>query len=257
MLAQERNDYILQQLNAKGCVNVRCLSQELQVSEVTIRRNLEDMEKQGLLIRIHGGAKKNPKTDILSKNDESRMLDRLQLHYEQKDLVCKKAAEFVKDGDCIFLDGGTSIFPMLQYLQHKKIKIVTHSTLIQEHFDSDVAELFAIGGKLIPEYKMAVGPIALATLHRFNFDYAFIGCAGIDLLRQKVYTAEMDTLAVKEEAMQLAQQKYLLIDSSKTSVKGFCSFTNLQSFDGILCDEGILQDNEELPDNFIISDSED
>ena len=73
MLAHERNDYILTKLNAKGCVNVRHLSQELAVSEVTIRRDLEEMEKQGLLIRIHGGAKKNPKTDILSKNDESRM----------------------------------------------------------------------------------------------------------------------------------------------------------------------------------------
>ena len=58
MLAHERNDYILTKLNAKGCVNVRHLSQELAVSEVTIRRDLEEMEKQGLLIRIHGGAKK-------------------------------------------------------------------------------------------------------------------------------------------------------------------------------------------------------
>ena len=84
MLAHERNDYILTKLNAKGCVNVRHLSQELAVSEVTIRRDLEEMEKQGLLIRIHGGAKKNPKTDILSKNDESRMLGRLQLHFVSK-----------------------------------------------------------------------------------------------------------------------------------------------------------------------------
>lgn len=256
MLAHERNDYILTKLNAKGCVNVRHLSQELAVSEVTIRRDLEEMEKQGLLIRIHGGAKKNQKTDILSKNDESRMLDRLQLHFEQKNRVCKQAAEFIKDGDCVFLDGGTSIFPMLSYLQTKKIKIVTHSTLIQEHFDSDVAELFAVGGKLIPEYKMAVGPIALETLQRFNFDFAFIGCAGIDLLRHKVYTAEMDTLAVKKQAMQLAQQSYLLIDSSKTKIKGFCSFTDFSRFDGILCDEGVLQEDEELPENFMIAKTE-
>ena len=78
MLAHERNDYILTKLNAKGCVNVRHLSQELAVSEVTIRRDLEEMEKQGLLIRIHGGAKKNPKTDILSKNKKTAFVSKQQ-----------------------------------------------------------------------------------------------------------------------------------------------------------------------------------
>lgn len=125
------------------------------------------------------------------------------------------------------MDGGTSIFPMLSYLQTKKIKIVTHSTLIQEHFDSDVAELFAIGGKLIPEYKMAVGPIALETLQRFNFDFAFIGCAGIDLLRHKVYTAEMDTLAVKSKPCSLLNNLICLLIPVKLKSKVFAVLPTL------------------------------
>ena len=66
----------------------------------------------------------------------------------------------------------------------------------------------------------------------------------------------MDTLAVKKQAMQLAQQSYLLIDSSKTKIKGFCSFTDFSRFDVILCDEGVLQEDEELPENFMIAKTE-
>ncbi len=97
-------------------------AQELAVSEVTIRRDLEEMEKQGLLIRIHGGAKKNPKTDILSKNDESRMLDRLQLHFEQKNRVCKQAAEFIKDGIVFFWMEVPVFFQCFHICKRKRLK---------------------------------------------------------------------------------------------------------------------------------------
>ena len=62
---------------------------------------------------------------------------------------------------------------------------------------------------------MSVGPITLSDLDKFNFDFAFLSCAGIDLQRQLVYTAEMDTMAVKQKAMNLSVKKYMLIDSSK------------------------------------------
>lgn len=84
---------------------------------------------------------------------------------------------FIQDGDCIFLDRGTSVVPILQYLKDKSVKIVTHSLLVAEAFrDLELdAELFLIGGHYIKEYNMSVGPVALGDLSRFNFDHAFLG----------------------------------------------------------------------------------
>ena len=253
MLAQQRTEYILQQLRIHGCVNVRELANALDVTEVTIRRDLEELEKQGYLQRVHGGATSLAKKDILSKSDESNMEDRLQVNFDKKEMLCRRAASYIKDGDCIFLDGGTTIYPILPYLQNKKIKIVTHSTLITKNFDSEVAELFSIGGKIIPEYQMAVGPIAIDTIKRFNFDYAFIGCAGIDLENKTVYTAEMDTMLIKELAMKQSLHKFLLVDASKKNIKGFCSFTSSDEFDKVFCDEAIEHERSiDLPENFIV-----
>lgn len=128
-------------------------------------------------------------------------------HYKEKEAVAKKAASFVKEGDCIFLDGGTSIVPMIKYLKGKKIKVVTHSLLVANAFEDGESELFIIGGKYIPEYSMSVGPITLSGVEKFNFDYTFISCAGVDLERGLIYTAEMDTMAVKEKAMKLSVKK--------------------------------------------------
>ena len=216
------------------------------------RSDCEKLEQQGLLIRVHGGTKSINQNLILSTNDEKTMSERTHIHNIEKENVAKKAASFVRDGDCIFLDGGTTLVPIMKYLKGKKIKIVTHSALVVNEFQDTEAELFIIGGKYIPEYNMSVGPITLADLDRFNFDCTFLSCAGIDIERKLVYTAEMDTMAVKQKAMSLSVRNYLLIDSSKFSIKGFCSFINTQDFDAVICDNNETINVEDLTNNFIL-----
>lgn len=142
---------------------------------------------------------------------------------------------------------------MLKYIKGKNVKIVTHSTLIANGFNDFESELFMIGGKYIPEYNMSVGPITLSDLEKFNFDYAFLSCAGIDIDRKLVYTAEMDTMAVKQKAMDLAVKKYLLIDSSKLSVKGFCSFISSDDFDAVICNKDAHMNIDDIPVNYILT----
>lgn len=251
MIASERYEKIVTMLDEKGIVNTKELAKILKVTETTIRRDCEELEKQGKLIRVHGGAKSVNHRTILSNQDEKKMQERTE-HYNEKDMVAKKAASFVKEGDCIFLDGGTSIVPMIKYLKGKKLKIVTHSMLIANVFQDSDSELFVIGGKYIPEYSMSVGPITLSSIEKFNFDYAFIGCAGIDLERDMIYTAEMETMAVKEKAMKLAVKKFLLIDSSKLFIKGFYSFISSSDFDAVICNDDVRMNYDDLPKNFIL-----
>lgn len=249
MLAQERQDRIYEQICLKRTVTVKELAQTLRVTEVTVRRDLEIMEKKHLLLRVHGGAKEMNHGSILSPNDETKMMDRLSIHFNEKNRVCQRAAELVQDGDCIFLDGGTSLLPILPYISNKRIRIVTNNVLIVHSFENEKAELIALGGTLIPEYKMIAGPIAFDTLDQFNFDLALIGCAGFDPQMGFVYTAELDTLAIKRKAIKLAQKKYLLTDSSKAHIKGFCSFRGTESFDSVICDDQL--DAEDLKGNYI------
>ncbi len=255
MIASERFSRITDMVNAQGFVSTKELAEMMSVTEMTIRRDCEELEKQGLLIRVHGGAKSIQQKEILSNKDDKKMSERLS-HAEEKDRVCKKAASFVHDGDCIFLDGGTSVVHILKYLKGKKVKIVTCSTLIASEFNDPDSELFMIGGKYIPEYNMFVGPIALSDLEKFNFDYAFLSCSGVDLDRHLIYTAEMDTMAVKQKAMELAVKKYLLIDASKLSIKGFCSFISSDDFDAIICNQERYMNLENMPMNYILLNDE-
>ena len=237
MIASERYETILNLIQEQGIVKVKDLAKLMQVTETTIRRDCEELEHQGKLIRVHGGAKGINQNKIVSNRDEKNVRDRTEFS-ESKELVCKKAASFVKEGDCIFLDGITTVVPMVKYLKDKNMTCK--------------AELFYLGGKYIPEYNMSAGPVTIGNLSRFNFDYAFLGCAGVDLEKGMSYTTETETMMVKEKAMEQSMNNYLLIDSSKLSVKGFYNFSKLSNFDAIICNEFEGMENVELPDNFII-----
>ncbi len=251
MIASERFERIMGLVAERGIVGTKELAQLMDVTETTIRRDSEELERQGKVLRVHGGIKRVDQRRILSSTTETAMCDRVGCS-TQKEMVCEKAASFVHDGDCVFLDGGTSLVPMVKYLQGKHVRIVTHSHLIAQVFQDPDSELFLLGGKYLPRYGMSVGPMTLADLSHFNFDHTFIGCAGIDIARQMVYTAELDTMMVKEQVLGQSVHNYLLVDSSKLSVRGFYSFTPSIRFDAVVCDAAGIGSQQQLPENFIL-----
>jgi DeoR family fructose operon transcriptional repressor len=172
----------------------------------------------------------------------------------EKDLVCRKAASFVQDGSCVFLDGGSSIVPMVKYLKNRQVKIVTNNLMVAGELIDAQAEVFFVGGNFIPKYGMNAGPLAIEEIARFNFDYSFISCLGLDLDRQLIYTSELDTMAVKAAAMRVSTSNVLLLDSSKLYIKAFCSLISSSAFDFMICnnDSSLVQEN--LPANFLLVD---
>lgn len=236
MFSAERQKYIIDKLNGIGIVHVRDLASEFNTSETTIRRDLLKIEKDGRCKRVHGGAIRNYDSAVLSDEIEINMSEKARLNCNEKMKVCREAAKLVKDGDCVFLDGGTSTVPLIDFLQDKRIKIVTHSDLIIRRVKNPVAEVFVIGGKYVPKYAMTIGPVAYDTMRQFNFDIAFIGCTGVSLKDNLVYTAEMETRSVKDIAMKNATKKYLLIDHSKLTLRGFTKLADMVDFDNIYCD---------------------
>lgn len=248
MLGKERILYLLDCLEKNNILKVKEIASELNISEATIRRDLSELEKQNKLKRIHGGAIKIDTNQILSEQREVRMQDRFRIHYEEKRKICDKACSIVQEGECIFLDGGTSIVSMIDKLQNLNIRIVTHNHLIVSKLKNPKAQIIVIGGDYISKYAMSAGALAINTLSQFQFDRCFIGCAGVDVDENCSYTAEAETREMKNVAMKNAKQSYLLIDSSKVGVKGFCKFKTLDCFDKIYCDK--KDNNLEYPDNF-------
>lgn len=243
MLSTERKMYLADKLERDGTLHVKGIAQELGISETTIRRDLMELEREGKVKRVHGGAVRVGLDHILTENKEVVMRDRMAINPDIKSQIARKACECIQDGECIFLDGGTSIVPMIDYLWNRPVKIVTHNHLIVQRLHDPIAQVIVIGGDYNAKYTMSEGPVAQNMLRLYNFDRAFIGCAGVDVESGQCYTAEMETRELKEIAIHNSNHKYLLIDDRKLFVKGFCKFTKTEVFDQVFCNE-----SEELPD---------
>lgn len=237
MISSQRAMYILQQINQKGIINLKDVAKELNISEATVRRDFEKLEIQGRLKRVPGGAASSDDIDDLLNHAELSMQEKTAINSEEKQRVAAAAAELVKEGDCIFLDGGTSIAPMTEILASKKIKIVTYSNLVLKRMRNPGADIFVVGGQYIPQYDMFVGAVAQEALARFHFDHAFIGCAGVNLEDGAVFTTEMESMKLKLLAMERSVKKHLLLDHSKLEKRGFLEFANLDYFDTVFCNE--------------------
>lgn len=251
MLSTERKVYLLNRLDREGTIHVKEIARELNISETTIRRDLIELEQEKKVNRVYGGALKVGYENILTEFNETAMSDRMHINFDIKSRICHKACELVQDGECIFLDGGTSIVPMIDTLAKREIKIVTHNHLIVQRIVNPIAQIIIIGGDYNTKYTMSEGPIAENMLRLYNFDRAFIGCAGVDIANNQSYTAEMGTREIKQIAMQNSCHTYLLIDHEKLKIKGFCKFTDIKSFDKIFCDRHETLPSD-LPDNFVL-----
>ena len=254
MIALERRRCIMEQLIQKKLISLKEIAKELNISEITVRRDFEKLEQEGRLKRVSGGAALNQQSVDADLYDtaELSMKERFILQKHEKDSVAKFAAQFVNDGDNVFLDAGTSMRPLMNILSQKKIKIVTYNQLLVCSLKKANAEIFIVGGQFSPLYSMNVGAIAQDVLKQFYFNKAFFSCSGIDLQQKIVYTTEMESLLMKKIALGNASSAYLLLDHTKMDKHGFLKFVSTDAFTKIICDKNDNTSFTDLPDNFHI-----
>ena len=120
---------------------------------------------------------------------------------------------------------------MIDFIQDKKIRIVTHNLLIPQRVQNMDVDIFLIGGHYSHFHASTVGVFAEKMVSQFHFDHAFFGCSGIELVHQMAYNDDIDTIPVKEVAMKYATHNYLLADASKLGVTSYCRFNPLSAFD--------------------------
>lgn len=236
MLASERLIYIIRRLEKYPAVTIRQLSKELEISEATVRRDLDELERQGKLKRQHGGAVLSSIFNSLSQSNDLSVNQRSLLFMDEKKKVCEMAATKIKDGDCIFLDGGSTTVYVLDYIRHKRIHIVTPSIMLMKHMTKLEATVEFIGGTYNPYYEMVFGSKTAEETAKFRYDVALIGAAGVDAFTGECYTVAVESVSYKQIAVKNADVSLLLVDSSKFIQRGFCYFSNANEYDYVFTD---------------------
>ncbi len=174
MLAIERKQQIYSMVKDNHMVYVSDLSQKLNVTEETIRRDLKDLERRGLIMRSHGGA-------VLRDDAAPSFTEREDINFGPKSIIADLAQEFIKDGMTIMADTSTTAkFVINRIDSSKKLTVITNSyKLINDLSQKPNLRLFATGGECFGMYKAYVGRDAIATINRYNADLAILGCFGL------------------------------------------------------------------------------
>ncbi|WP_227937972.1 DeoR/GlpR family DNA-binding transcription regulator [Alkalihalobacillus deserti] len=239
MLTIERHQKILDLLKKQTIVKMKELVEELDASESTIRRDLTDLENDKKLKRIHGGA-----TLLQKKLDEPSVAEKTVKNSREKKGIAEKAAAFIENGDCIFLDAGTSTVEMIPFLKGKDIVVVTNGlTNIALLADLNIAT-HVIGGYVKAGTKAFVGRNAIRALETFRFDKAFLGVNGITKF-DGCTTPDPEEAFIKENAIARSRQSYVLADHSKFGEVSFSKFADLDEI--ILITSNV---DEEITNNY-------
>ena len=209
MLAEERIRKILTLLEEKKAVSVTDLCQETGASEATIRRDLNELDRQGKLNKVHGGAVL-PKDEFQSQ--EPDILTKSQLNVEQKQRIARYAAAQVNDDDFVFIDAGTTTLLMAEYLTNSKATFVTTGIECARRLVEKGLRVYVPGGLLKPGTQALGGAAARESIGRYNFTKSFIGTNGI-AVRQGYTTPDMEEASMIDGCSPI--QTYLLADSSK------------------------------------------
>ena len=211
MLAEQRLRAILQQVSQRQTVSVADLCQLTGASEATIRRDLNALARQGKLVKIHGGATSLEEEEFLAREPD---LATKQRYAREKERIARYAAGLVSDDDVVYLDTGTTVLHMAEYLKGSSALFVTSSIEFAARLTEHNLHIYVLGGTLKLGTVDIVGAEALGSLRRYNFTKVFLGTSGISV-SQGFTTPDPEAAALKFLAASKAQTVYMLADSSK------------------------------------------
>ena len=231
MFAEERKSKILNSLNKYGKVKVCDLSKQYEVSEVTIRRDLQELEEDEMIKRVHGGAIVNGNTKF-----EPTFSEKIDKFYDEKESIGKLAASIIIDGDTIALDAGTTTISIARQITAKNITVLTNSVdVAYELAKKQDVEVIITGGTLRWETRAMVGPVADNALKNFRVDKTFIGTNGLCIING-LTTPNIIEANTKREMIRIAKQTIVVCDHTKFSRVSFAKIVDLDSVDIIITD---------------------
>ena len=233
-MKENRHLKILQELDRTGIVSIKELTTLLGVTDMTIRRDLIELEKQDLLVRVHGGAHRKIRNGI----NEASHTEKNMLNIDEKKEIAQKCAQLIDNGDTVFIGSGTTTDFIGDYLEGKEISIVTNSLPIFEKLkDYPNFDIILVGGRYRVKTQTFVGQFANTLLQEIKVSKAFIGVNGID--GHSVTTANEEEGNGNAIILNNAIEKYIVADNSKFDSYSFYTFYKMDDLSAVITDNRI------------------
>lgn len=202
-------------------VRLEELVELLQTSESTVRRDLDELEKERKLRRVHGGAEAPAQLQF-----EESISEKSIKNVQDKRAIAKRAVKEIADDDVIFLDAGTTTGLVIDSLHQRNLTVVTHSVHHAVRLVERGIKTIIIGGFVKQSTDASIGAVAVEQIAQLNFDKAFLGMNGID--QDYLTTPDMEEATIKKRVLRNAQSTYILADSSKLGQVSFVKIADVE-----------------------------
>jgi DeoR/GlpR family transcriptional regulator of sugar metabolism len=230
MLPAQRRQEILRAVRS-GRSHVAELAEEFGVSDMTVRRDLRDLEREGKLTRVHGGA--------VGVTAERPFAEIAVERFEEKDAIGAAAAQMIEDGQTVILDVGTTTLQLARHLHERELTVITSNLAIYEELlpESSI-ELVLLGGVVRRNYRSLVGMITEDALRELRADIAFLGASGVEGDLGVVDTTMVE-VPIKRAMMAAAGRSILLVDAAKFEMRGVVRVCGADDLDALVSDKAL------------------
>ena len=241
LMSEERRLQIVQLVRERGRVLVQELSERFGTSAVTIRNDLNELHRRGLLLRSRGGA-----VHYETANYESSLTERLQTQSTEKRRIGVAAAAMVNDGETIILDSGTTTQEIARNLKGKKgLQVITNGVNVaMELLGVQGIQLVIVGGILRADSVSVVGGFAENMLEHLSADRLFLGAAACDP-DFGPSTPNLEESMVNQAMVKIAREVVLVVDSTKFTKRSMSRITALSSIHKVITDKNVAPEIEE------------
>jgi DeoR/GlpR family transcriptional regulator of sugar metabolism len=243
LLAEQRRTLILDEVRRRGGVRVNELTRKLGVSDMTVRRDLDALARQGVLEKVHGGAVPVVEASTHEPGFEAKS----GLELTAKEDIARAAAELVAPGTAIALSGGTTTYALAHHLLDvPDLTVVTNSVRVADVFHSSqralgrrqgAATVVLTGGVRTPSDSL-VGPVADQAIAALHFDMLFLGVHGISA-EAGLSTPNLAEAETNRRLVQSARRVVVIADHTKWGTVGLSSFATLEQVDTLVTDSGL------------------
>jgi DeoR/GlpR family transcriptional regulator of sugar metabolism len=237
VLARERQSYIADRVRERGAVRVSDLTRELNVSDMTVRRDLDQLARQGVVDKVHGGATVPGRTSTDEPGFEAKSVR----ERDEKDAIARAATALVQPGFAVGLSAGTTTWTLAhRLLGVPDITVVTNSVQVASVFYQNPRPeqtVVLTGGVRTPSDAL-VGPVAVAALRSLNLDIVFLGVHGMD--ERTGFTSPNLLEAETSRALAASGRRLAVVaDHTKWGVVGISTITPLEEADVVVTDDGL------------------
>ncbi len=245
-----RTNYILNRLSTDGFANIKDLSKKLEVSEMTIRRDLRELSKENIVTLIPGGAVLKRNSPIDTSEEKYLIKTAKSLMLEEKIKICRKAASLIKPDDVIIIDAGSTTENLPKFIpENIPLTIICYTlNILFNVYENKNWKLVFSGGYFHKDVLMFESPEGIETIRRIRANTSFVAAGGISE-KLELTTPTSYEKETKKAIIKSSYKKILMVDSSKFGKIKISHFADLTDFDIVITDSGISKEWKEIIKN--------